>query len=160
MCLPEAFPQSPTRLDVRMGEGRTVTGPASRNFFLAYPVYRLESHFPVIHVDKVVSFSIDHGSVDVVVGIDPSLEIGIPLDDPVVTIEAGVGINLANFNEKDGRQLGGYFFFSPAAGFGVRANEILTVSYLFRHISNAGLFAANEGLNYQYIVFSINLRGL
>ena len=145
---------------LRVGQGNSMTRPASRSFFLALPMYELARGSYAVLVDPCVSISDSRGTIQFIVGIDPKIQIKLPTDSPWLLLETGVGLNMSSFTEIGGRQLGESFLFSPTASLGLRTNNFLTVFYTFKHFSNASLFQHNDGVNYQYIVFSVNFGGL
>ena len=142
---------------VRVGQGNSMTRPASRSFFLSVPLYRFTEESYALLVDPCASISDARGTMEFIVGLDPRLQLCFPTLSPWLLVEAGVGVNMSSFTEIGGRQLGKSFLFSPTASLGFRTNSLLTVFYTFKHFSNASLFHHNDGVNYQYIIFSVNL---
>jgi len=73
-------------------------------------------------------------------------------------IEAGAGANFISRNRIEDRHLGGSFVFSFMGGVGYEfktGGRPVGISYRYRHISNAGLYAPNEGIDSQYLILSI-----
>ncbi len=75
-------------------------------------------------------------------------------------VEAGVGANLQTNRNIGHHRIGGPFMFSLMSGAGIEMminKTPVSLSYRFRHLSNADLYDNNEGLNSQYIILSIGL---
>ena len=64
-----------------------------------------------------------------------------------VDIVASSGPSLTTEDEFDDLDLGGAFQFTSTVGIDWEINESWTVGYRFQHISNAGIYDENDGLN-------------
>ncbi len=149
--------------DIRVGNGSLMTSPGSRSIILSISAERLVSSdaFPIVYLDKNVALSEEGKRLDFIVGIAPMLRFKLGHDTPRFSIEAGIGVNLVSSRDIGSRQLGSNFLFSPTLGAGIEVpwiNGLLGVFYMFRHLSNAGMFRDNDGINFQYIVFSMSFR--
>jgi Lipid A 3-O-deacylase (PagL) len=98
---------------------------------------------------------LDGGSKDGVVGTaGPVIELRegkFP-----VTLEGGVsltGLSRYDFEEKD---LGGWFQFTDHVGLDWHITKCFTVGWRYQHMSNAGIYRCNPGLNLQ--VLSVSYR--
>lgn len=91
-------------------------------------------------------------------GLVPMFRFDTNLFDHDVFIRAGVGVNFVNKHKIGPRNIGSHFIFSDMISVGTRffqsSNYAVEFSYLFRHISNAGLFNRNQGYNSQYLMIS------
>jgi len=68
-----------------------------------------------------------------------------------VTLDFGVSPTLLsryNFNQRD---LGGRFQFTDHAGLDLHITKYFTVGWRFQHMSNAGIYKRNPGLNLQML---------
>lgn len=149
--------------DIRVGNGSLMTSPGSKSIFLSISAERLVSSdaFPIVYLDKNIALSEEGKRLDFIVGVAPMLRLELGHDAPRFLIEAGIGVNLVSSRDIGSRQLGSNFLFSPTASAGVELpwlNGLLGVFYMFRHLSNAGMFQDNDGINFQYIVFSMSFR--
>ena len=98
-------------------------------------------------------------STIMIAGLVPMFRYDLRLGTIQTFINAGIGINYLNNHNISTRNLGSHFIFSDMISIGSTVynsgNFALEISYLIRHISNAGFFSSNEGFNSQYLVFSI-----
>lgn len=98
-------------------------------------------------------------STIMVAGIVPTLRYNLQLGNVESFISAGIGFNYLNNHNIGSRNLGSHFIFSDIISLGASVyhtkNIDVEISYLLRHISNAGIFSSNEGFNSQYLVVSI-----
>lgn len=96
----------------------------------------------------------------ILVGAAPMLRLFLS-DDQNKTgtfIEGGAGVNLISRNKIGDRELGCAFIFSvmDAAGYKFLAGETpIFLSLRYRHVSNAGLYSANDGLDSGYLMVSL-----
>lgn len=94
-------------------------------------------------------------------GLAPLFRYDFIIADTKLFVKGGIGFNFINSNSIGRRNIGGNFIFSDmlSIGFSLFSYHGLDVeiSYMFRHISNAGFFSDNEGFNSQYIIFSFNI---
>ena len=115
--------------------------------------FRLEGDIELIDDDRRLTF---------VVGAAPMVRLFLSEDGnrPKPYIEAGAGANLISRNSIKDREFGGSFIFSVMGGAGIEfkaGNRPITVSYRYRHLSNAGLYSPNEGIDSHYLIVSIGL---
>ncbi len=151
--------------DIRLGKGTTMTEPAHRSIFLSRPghVFFHSRENVVVYLEESVSFSEGSRGWDGIVGVSPMARILFSNDAPRLLLEAGVGVNLISTREINKRQLGSNVLFSPTVSAGVEvpwAGGFLGVFYMFRHLSNASMFEDNDGINFQYVVFSLRFSSL
>lgn len=69
-------------------------------------------------------------------------------------VEAGAGPNLISRNKVENRELGGSFIFSVMGGAGIEFKSGMKITYRFRHLSNAGLYEHNDGINAHFFMLS------
>jgi hypothetical protein len=146
--------------DVRVGKGTTMTEPVRRGIFLSKPLhYFSAASDPVaVYLEESISLSEERRGMDAIVGVGPTARVESSYDMPRLSLEAGVGVNLVSTRVIGNRQLGSNVLFSPTISAGIEvpwAGGYLGVSYMFRHLSNASMFEDNDGINFQYIVFSM-----
>ena len=68
-----------------------------------------------------------------------------------VTLDAGVNLTaLSRYNYED-RNLGGWFQFTDHFGLNWHITNHFTLGWRFQHMSNAGIYRANPGLNQQML---------
>jgi len=111
--------------------------------------FRLEGNLEFIKDDK---------NLVVVGGVAPFLRLCPPNTNVRPFFEVGVGANLSSRDEIGGRRLGGTFVFSLMGGVGlefVKKEYMISLSYRFRHLSNAHLYPTNQGMNFQYAMVSV-----
>lgn len=151
------------KIDIRVGRGTTMTSPVLTSVYLSLPEHLLtdEHTFPAVYLDKSVVLSEEKRRLDFIVGVAPMIQFEFTHDVPRITFEAGVGVNVVSSRHMGGRQLGSNFLFSPTLSAGVEVpwmNGHLGIFYMFRHLSNASMFEDNDGINFQYIVFTVSFN--
>jgi hypothetical protein len=149
--------------ELRAGKGSSMTPQGLRSLFFSYPSFLTSDiQMPAfLYVDESITLFEDKRRFDFIIGMSPMFRLELMRNVPRILIEGGVGINLISTRQVDGRQLGSNFLFSPTLSGGIEipwTHGLLGVFYTFRHLSNASMFEDNDGVNFQYIVFSINLR--
>ena len=148
--------------DVRVGRGTTISANGSTSLYLSMPIRALskEGRSSLFFIDKSVALSQEGNKLDFIVGVIPMIEFELASSVPRLTVEAGIGLNYSSTKEMGGRKLGSNFLFSPTASAGIELpwmDGMLGIFYMFRHLSNAGIYEDNDGINFQYIVFSVRL---
>ncbi len=102
-----------------------------------------------------------NNSTAMILGLTPMFRYDLDLGFTNTLIKAGIGFNYINNHNISNRDLGGHFIFSDMISIGASLIETeyfsAEISYLFRHISNAGFFHSNEGFNSQYLVLSLSI---
>ena len=92
------------------------------------------------------------------IGFVPFATYNFSIDNYHLFIKGGIGANYISSHKIGTRNLGGHFIFSDMISLGIElfalTNYKMEISYLFRHISNAGLYKENEGFNSQYILIN------
>lgn len=117
--------------------------------------------FPVVYLDQSIMISDEAGKLNAVLGISPMIQLELAHGTPRIYVEAGIGANITTLRKMDGRQLGSNFLFSPTMSAGIEIpwmDGLFGIFYMFRHLSNAGMFEDNDGVNFQYIVFSMRFN--
>lgn len=93
------------------------------------------------------------------IGFVPMLKYNFQIEDITLFLRGGIGVNYINSNQVGSRNLGGNFIFSDMIGVGIKLFQYydygIEISYLFRHISNAGFYRDNEGYNSQYLLLTL-----
>ncbi|MDA8085455.1 MAG: acyloxyacyl hydrolase [Nitrospiraceae bacterium] len=72
-------------------------------------------------------------------------------------VDLGAGANLISNRHFAGRLLGDDFLFDLILGGGFYLARDISLSYRYRHLSNAGLFNYNEGIDSYYIILGIGI---
>jgi len=102
-----------------------------------------------------------NNSTAMIAGLTPMFRYDLDLGFTNTFIKAGIGFNYINNHNISNRDLDGHFIFSDMISIGASLVETeyfsAEISYLFRHISNAGFFHSNEGFNSQYLVLSLSI---
>lgn len=150
-------------LDVRVGRGTAISASGSTSLYLSMPVrgFTRGGESSMFFVDKSIALSQEGNKLDFIIGVIPMAEFELAPDVPRLTIEAGVGLNYVSTREMGGRRLGSNILFSPTVSAGVELpwmDGLLGIFYMFRHLSNAGIYQDNDGINFQYIVFSMRFQ--
>lgn len=65
-----------------------------------------------------------------------------------ITFEAGVSPTLVSESIVGGKNIGGRFQFTDSIGVGLQLSPRIRVGYHFVHISNAGIYERNPGINF------------
>jgi hypothetical protein len=149
---------------LRVGKGTTVTAHGSTSLYLSIPSHQLAGGggSSLFYLDQSIALSQSRNTLDFIIGAAPMAQLELAHELPRLSVEFGVGLNYISAREMDGRQLGSHFLFSPTASAGIELpwmNSLLGIFYMFRHLSNAGIYRDNDGINFQYIVFSVRFRG-
>lgn len=147
--------------DIRLGKGTTMTEPAHRSIFLSRPahVFFYARENVVMYLEESLSFSEGSHGWDAIVGVGPMARVYFSDEMPRLLLEAGVGVNLITTREISNRHLGSNVLFSPTVSAGIEVpwtNGSFGLFYMFRHLSNASMFEDNDGINFQFVVFSLN----
>ena len=71
-----------------------------------------------------------------------------------ITLEGGASLSALSQSDFPERNLGGWFEFTDHIGFNWHINNQFTVGWRFQHMSNAGIYKCNPGLNLQMLSFS------
>ncbi len=91
------------------------------------------------------------------IGFVPFAKYNFSIENYHLFIKGGIGANYISSHKIGTRNLGGHFIFSDMISLGIElfaiTNYKMEISYLFRHISNAGLYEKNPGVNFHYIEF-------
>ena len=72
-------------------------------------------------------------------------------------VDMGAGANGISNNHWAGRRLGSNFMFDLLVGGGVYITHNISISYRYRHLSNAGLFSYNNGIDSYYVVLGLGI---
>ncbi|MDA8387612.1 MAG: acyloxyacyl hydrolase [Nitrospiraceae bacterium] len=74
-----------------------------------------------------------------------------------VFVDMGAGANLISDSHFAGRRLGDHFMFDLILGGGFYLTDDISISYRYRHLSNAGLFRYNDGIDSYYILLGTGI---
>ena len=148
--------------EIGVGAGTDLAGIGTKQLLLA-PAFsmpispggslraRIEGDFEIIDYTKKTVF---------VGGIAPFLKL-LPFGWNINPfMEIGAGGNLITNKTIGDQHIGGPFMFSLMSGAGIETminKTPISLSYRFRHLSNARIYKDNEGFNAQYIMLSIGL---
>ncbi len=112
-----------------------------------------------LHGDLNLELISQNKSTIMVAGFVPMFRYDLDMGFTKTFFSVGIGFNYLNNHNIGSRNLGSHFIFSDNLSIGTELidNEYFKVeiNYLFRHISNAGIFSSNEGFNSQYLVISL-----
>lgn len=148
--------------NLSVGIGNSLYNNIKTNqLIIFYKMNELSPHFGEFSINSDANFeliSINSSRV-MVIGLVPMLRYNLRIGNINLFLSGGIGINYLNNHNIGTRNLGGHFIFSDmiSAGIKILESDYMTIemSYLIRHISNAGIFDSNEGFNSQYLVVSI-----
>lgn len=150
--------------EISLGRGSSIYNQSNSQQFLFFynlPNLNGESGNISYAVDLNIELILENQRATYVAGVVPMVRYDLNLSIINPFIKGGIGFNFVNLHEITQRNIGGHFIFSDMVSVGMRVIEAenfsLEFSYLFRHISNAGLFDGNEGFNSQYLVISLIL---
>jgi hypothetical protein len=114
-----------------------------------------------LHGDLNLELISQNKSTIMVAGFVPMFRYDLDMGFTKTFVSAGVGLNYLNNHNIGSRNLGSHFIFSDMITLGMELidNEYfrIEVSYLLRHISNAGIFNSNQGFNSQYLVVTVKI---
>lgn len=135
----------------------------TKQLIVFYNIPKLYSSIGNFSVNGAVNLELisHNNSTTIIAGLTPMFRYELDLGFTNTFIKAGIGFNYINNHNISNRDLGGHFIFSDMISIG--ASLVKTeyfsaeISYLFRHISNAGIYKSNEGFNSQYLVVSLNM---
>jgi Lipid A 3-O-deacylase (PagL) len=132
----------------------------SEQYFFFVNIPKINGRYKQLSYDSNINFEyISEGNQSTyLIGIVPMLRYDTEIVSKNLFITGGIGANFIN-NQKIGpRNTGGNFIFSDMISIGIQffkgSDYTIELSYLFRHISNAGLFKRNQGYNSQYLIIS------
>lgn len=151
-------------LNLSFGTGNSLySNISTQQFIVFYKLNDLSAAFGSFSLDSDVNleFISQNQSTTVVAGLAPIFKYEADLLGLTAFIKAGVGFNYINNHNIGSRNIGGHFIFSDMISIGSRIintqDYSVEISYMLRHISNAGIFDSNEGFNSQYLVLSLNM---
>lgn len=133
----------------------------SQQYLFFYKISNLEWHNEYFSLDTDINLELikENNQLTYILGLVPMFRYDFKLLDRNIFMKGGVGANYINNNNIGARNTGSHFIFSDMISIGLRVYESTTykieISYLFRHISNAGIYKNNEGFNSQYLVVSL-----
>ena len=126
--------------------------------FIKIPQLSIGSSMLNFESDVNIEFISKSGNNIYVLGFLPFIKYNFSVNNFNLFIKGGIGLNYLNHTIIGNRSLGGHFIFSDMIGIGTKILDIqnikLEFTYLFRHISNAGIYKNNEGYNSQYFIIS------
>lgn len=151
-------------MEIRAGQGWSITTPSVRSMYVAIPSHRFdEITTPLfLYVNKSITMFERSRNLEFILGVTPTILVELAREFPRVSVEGGIGLNVLSTRRIGGRNLGSNILFSPTLGASIEVpwlDNVVGISYLFRHLSNAGFVETNDGVNFQYIVFSMSFRG-
>lgn len=148
--------------EISFGRGSSIYDESDSQqylFFYKLPKLNGKSGSISYSTDLNLELILENHKTAYVAGVVPMIRYDINLFNINPFIKAGIGFNFVNLHEITQRNIGGHFIFSDMISIGAKLLEMenftLEISYLFRHISNAGFFDGNEGFNSQYLVISL-----
>ena len=155
-----SFPDEENYFDIGVGAGTDFQGTGAKQLLLA-PAYNvpIPAHESLrLRIEADMEFIDDRSKTIFVGGVAPFIRI-LPFSWNVKPfVEFGAGANLSTNREIGNQNVDGPFMFSLMSGVGVGTminKTPVSLSYRFRHLSNAGIYEHNEGFNSQYIMLSV-----
>ena len=133
----------------------------TEQYLLFYNVPELKGNLGNLSYEGDINleFILENSKTTYVAGLVPMFRYDMEFLNTDLFIKGGIGFNFINKHDIGNRNIGGHFIFSDMISLGTRLfnteNFSVEVSYLLRHISNAGFFKSNEGFNSQYLVISL-----
>jgi hypothetical protein len=133
----------------------------SEQYLLFYNIPDMKGNFENLSYEGDINFEFitENSKTTYVAGFVPMFRYDMTFLNLHTFIRGGVGLNFINSHKVANRSIGGHFIFSDMISIGAKVFSFesysVEISYLFRHISNAGLFRSNEGFNSQYLVLGI-----
>ncbi len=125
-----------------------------------FTVYKFNETF-TLENNIVYELISETGRTNYLIGALPLIKMRFYLIQRKFIFFGGSGINYISTERLAGRNLGGRFIFSNLVGIGINVYSFydyeIDISYVFRHISNAGFYEHNEGFNSQYLMISLRL---
>lgn len=148
-------------LEIGLGGGTNLEGINSKSMLLAPAInWKIKGTESLrLRLEGNLEFVKDKKHLIIVGGVSPFLRIHASGKTIKPFLEVGVGANVASRDEIGERNLGGIFLFSLMGGAGfefVAEKHMISISYRFRHLSNAHLYPTNQGVNFQYVMVSIS----
>lgn len=109
--------------------------------------------------DLNFEYILENKKTTYLVGFAPMFRYDKKIHNADLILKAGIGANYLSRTKVGTRTLGGHFIFSNMISIGARVvntkNFVIEISYLLRHISNAGIYDSNEGFNSHYLILSL-----
>jgi hypothetical protein len=142
----------PDRYEIDAGVGRNLNGTHVAQFTLIgariWQLGRLTSLRlePTFEVFRKESFTM------VVLGASPVFRFMLLDKMTAPFIDLGAGLNFESRQFFANRNLGDHFAFGLMAGGGIQIDRRWKLFYRYRHLSNAGLFPPNQGIDAHYIL--------
>lgn len=132
----------------------------SKNLILFLEIPYINKEIKTFSLKSKMNFEYIKSDSDniLLIGLVPITKYNFSIGNYHLFIKGGIGANYISSHKIGTRNLGGHFIFSDMVSFGIElftiTNNKMEISYLFRHISNAGLYKENEGFNSQYILIN------
>lgn len=150
------------KFEISIGRGSSLYNDIKSDqliLFIKIPPFSVRSSLLSFESDINIEYISKSEENIYVLGLLPFLKYNFSFKNINLFLKGGIGLNYLNHTEIGNRSLGGHFIFSDMIGIGSNILEFNKVkiefTYLFRHISNAGLYKNNEGYNSQYFVISL-----
>lgn len=151
-----------TGQEISVGRGSSFyNNIQSEQYIVFYKIPDLNGSFGNISYESDINFEyiLENNKTTYVAGVVPMFRYDINLLNADLFVKAGIGANYLSQTRVGARSLGGHFIFSDMLSIGSRVINTksfsVEISYLIRHISNAGIYNSNEGFNSQYLIISV-----
>lgn len=112
----------------------------------------LGSWFVQLRLDSSAGWLGDPNNDSFVAGVGPTVLLSDK--ETPLSLEGGLSPTLLTRWHFDSKNFGGPVQFTSHAGLNVDVTEHFRISYRFQHMSNAGIFERNPGLNLHMLAFS------
>jgi hypothetical protein len=151
-----------SKYEISIGRGSSFyNNIQSEQFLVFFKIPNLNGNFGKISYEGDVNFEyiLENNKTTYLAGFVPMFRYEANILNANLFIKAGIGTNYLSQTRIGSRSLGGHFIFSDMLSIGSRIiytkNFSVEISYLIRHISNAGIYNSNEGFNSQYLIISL-----
>ncbi|MDA8091859.1 MAG: acyloxyacyl hydrolase [Nitrospiraceae bacterium] len=111
----------------------------------------------LFRVEPTVEYMNAKGDVLYDTGFSLAIRKLVPYKFVTPFVDLGAGLNYISRNHFAGRELGGNFMFDLMLGGGFYLTRNINISYRYRHLSNAGIFSINEGIDSYYVLLGIGI---
>lgn len=150
------------KIDLGYGNS-TYKNIKTQQYLFFYKIPNLEWRNKNFGFDTDINFELikENNKSTYILGLVPMLRYDFNLLDKDIFLKGGIGANYINNHNIGNRNTGSHFIFSDmiSIGMGIYESPLynIEISYLFRHISNAGFYKNNEGFNSQYLIISLDI---
>lgn len=106
-------------------------------------------------IEPTLEFMTKSGENMLVGGVSAVFRFASPRKEITPFVDFGAGLNFSDKQNFLGRDIGTNFLFDLLLGAGFNIGHKMSVSYRYRHLSNAGIGTSNDGWDSWYILFGM-----